>query len=119
MIIEKIDIYTLNVPYIRPLKIAIGVIDGAQNVVIKITTDTGLVGWGEASPCASILGDTQQTAYQSAQTLAKVIVGKDPLAIEHRMREINVALVGESATRCAFDMALYDIAAKAAKMPLY
>lgn len=119
MIISQVDIFTLTVPWHKPLKISIGTMDGAENVAIKITTDTGLVGWGEASPCHYIVGDTAQTAYQAAQPLAQLIVGKNPLAIENRMREINRFMVGESSIRSAFDMALYDIAAKAANMPLY
>lgn len=119
MIITAVEIYKLNVPYIKPLKVAIGEIDGAENVAIKITTDSGLFGWGEASPCAYITGDTQATNYVAAQQLANLVVGKDPLAIESRMTEIKASIVGQSSVRSAFDMALYDIAAKAANMPLY
>ncbi|MDB9952444.1 dipeptide epimerase [Porticoccaceae bacterium] len=119
MLINRIDIYTLNVPFVKPLQIAMGVIEAAENIAVKITTNTGLVGWGEASPCHFIVGDTQQTAYQIAQAVAQLILGKDPLAIDARMREINGFIVGESSTRSAYDMALYDIAAKAANMPLY
>lgn len=119
MIISRIDIYSLNVPFFKPLKIAIGMIEAAENIAIKITTDSGLVGWGEASPCPYIVGDTQQTAYQAAKPLAQLIIGKDPLAIEARMTEINGFIAGESSIRSAYDMALYDIAAKAANMPLY
>lgn len=119
MIIAKVDIYTLDVPFAKPLKVAIGSIDGAQNVVVKITCDSGLVGWGEASPCPYIVGDTQQTNYQTAQQLAHLIVGKNPLAIEARMADIAAYIVSESSIRSAYDMALYDIAAKVANMPLY
>jgi len=119
MKITQVDIYTLDVPYEKPLVVTIGSIEGAENVVVKITTDTGLIGWGEASPCAYIVGDTQQTNYQTAQQLAKVVMGKDPLAIEARITEIKGYIVNESSIRSAFDMALYDIAAKAADMPLY
>ena len=119
MLIDTIQIAKLNIPYHKPIKVAIGEIAGAENILIKITTDTGLVGWGEASPVAYITGDTQQTNYQTAQQLARLISGKDPLAIEARMREINGATVAESSIRSAFDMALYDLAAKAADMPLY
>lgn len=119
MKIETIEIAKLTIPYTRPLKVAIGEMLGANNVVIKITTDTGIIGWGEASPFACITGDSQATNYQTAQQLAKLIKGKDPLAIDQRMREINRFTVGEPAIKSAFDMALYDIAAKAANMPLY
>lgn len=113
------DIYRLNIPFTQPLKVAIGEITSAANTVIKISTDAGLVGWGEASPAAYITGDSQATNYQTAQQLAVLIKGRDPLEIESRMAEINGFIVGEPSIRSAFDMALYDIAAKAANMPLY
>ena len=119
MIIEAIAIYKLNVPYIKPLKVAIGEITSACNVVIKISTSCGVVGWGEASPCPYITGDTQATNYVVAETLAQLLVGKNPLAIESRMADINGYIIGQSSLKSAFDMALYDIAAKAAGMPLY
>ena len=117
--ISKIEIYKLNVSYKQPLKVAIGANTGANNVVIKITTDTGLVGWGEASPSPYITGDTQDSCYAVAQQLAQLIKGKDPLAIEDRMREVNGFVAGHPSIRSAFDMALYDILAKAAGLPLY
>ena len=119
MNIDSVTIYKLNVPYLKPLKVSIGTFECAQNVVVKITTDTGLEGCGEASPCAYITGDTQATNYQTAQSLAQLIVGKNPLALEQRMAEIKGYIVNEPSIRSAFDMALYDIAAKAANMPLY
>lgn len=54
-----------------------------------------------------------------AATLGRALLGKDPLALEERLREINAITVGESSIRSAFDMALYDILAQAAEMPLY
>ena len=105
MIIEQIDIYAINIPFTKPLKVAIGVTIGAENTVIKITTDTGLVGWGEASPAAYITGDTQASNWVTAPQLAKLIKGKNPLAIEARMAEINGFTQGEPSIRCAFDMA--------------
>ena len=119
MKIAHVDIYKLDIPFCLPLKVSIGTIVAAENVVIKITTDTGLVGWGEASPFAPITGDSPNSNYQTAQQLAQLIIGKDPLAIEARMREINSFTVGDSSIRSGFDMALYDLAAKAANMPLY
>ena len=119
MNIEKIEISKLNVAIKNPIRVPLGVIDSAQNVVIKITTESGIYGWGEASPFAPITGDSQESNYVTAKILAALIKGKDALAIEARMGEINASTVGEPSIRSAFDMALYDIAAKAANMPLY
>jgi L-alanine-DL-glutamate epimerase-like enolase superfamily enzyme len=71
LIISQIYIYTLDIPFHKPLKVAIGTIDSAQNIAIKITTKSGLIGWGEASPYAYITGDCQATNYQTAQQLGE------------------------------------------------
>ena len=119
MLIKKIDIYLLNIELKHPTRVAIGFANETKNLAIKITADNGLYGWGEASPCPYITGDSQETNYQTAKQLALLIKGKNPLAIETRTQEINSFIVGEPSIRSAFDMALYDMAAKAANMPLY
>ena len=119
MRITAVEISKINIPFAKPLKVAIGTSYGAHNIAIKILTDTGIYGWGEASPSAYITGDTQQSNYATAPLLAELIKSKNPLAVNQRMAEINRFTPGESSLRSAFDMALYDIAAKQANMPLY
>ena len=119
MKIDAVHIYTLNVAFTHPTVVQLGKIESAQNVVVKIQTDQGLYGWGESSPFAPITGDSQASNLKTAQALGQLIKGKSPLAIQTRMADINRFTVGEPSIRSAFDMALYDIAAKAAAMPLY
>ena len=119
MIIKRVDIFVLNVPKKYPSKVAIGLTYHAKNIVIKLKTNEGLYGWGEASPCCYITGDSQATNLATAAQLAELVQGKQALALEARMAEINGFTVGEPSIRSAFDMALYDLAAKAADMPLY
>ena len=119
MKVTQTIIYKLDVAYAHPTVTPIGTISCAQNVVIKVECDNGLSGWGEASPFAPITGNSQESSYVTAQQLAQGIKGKNPLAIDARMAEINAITVGQSSIRSAFDMALYDIAAQAASQPLY
>ncbi|MDB4308328.1 dipeptide epimerase [Porticoccaceae bacterium] len=119
MKIERIDIYKIDIPVAYPATVAIGSIDSASNIMIKITADTGEYGWGEGSPFAPITGDSQASNYETAQQLAVLLKGKNPLAIEVRVAEMNRFTVGESSIRCAFDIALYDLAAKVSGLPLY
>ena len=119
MTIQTIEIYKLDIPFVRPLKIAIGNNTAASNIIVRILTEDGLVGWGEASPCPAITGDSQESAYVAAQSFARLIKGRDPLAIQARMGEICASTIGETSAKSAFDMALWDIAAKAAGLPLY
>jgi L-alanine-DL-glutamate epimerase-like enolase superfamily enzyme len=119
MNISCIDIYKINIELTHPTVVPIGILDAANNVVVRVTTDSGTCGWGEASPFAPITGDTQDSNFEIARPLALSILGKDPLAVETRMREINAETVGEPSLRSAFDMALYDILGQAAGLPLY
>ena len=119
MKIIKVNIYRLNINVTHPTVIPIGVLDAAKNVAIKVTTDTGITGWGEASPFSPITGECQETNLATAKQLAQLIIGKNPLAIDVRISEISRLFAGEPSIRSAFDMALYDIMGKAANMPLY
>ena len=46
MRITSVDIYTLQIPFEHPIAIPIGILIGAENVVIKVNTDSDLIGWG-------------------------------------------------------------------------
>ncbi|MFA7420211.1 MAG: dipeptide epimerase [Melioribacteraceae bacterium] len=117
--ITQIEIYKADIPFHEPFRIAIMDILCAQSVFVKVFTDKDIYGMGEANPYWGITGETQSINIAGAVDLAKLILGKDPLNIEERNREMNKYLAFNSTIRSAFDMALYDIAAKAAGLPLY
>jgi L-alanine-DL-glutamate epimerase-like enolase superfamily enzyme len=117
--ITSIDIFKADIDFIEPFRIAIMEIKSAQSVFIKINTNKDVYGLGEANPTWGITGETQAINLAGASDLAKLILNKDPLDIENRMREIDRFLVRNSSLRSAFDMALYDILGKAAGLPLY
>ncbi|WDF68127.1 dipeptide epimerase [Sphingobacterium oryzagri] len=118
MKIRQIEIYRLSIP-MEPFVIATGTMDYAQNTFIRVHTDTGLYGVGECSAFPMIVGETQDTCLVLAQAFAKLWVGKDPLNIPERMADLNLFIAGNSTIKSAFDMALYDLAAKDANLPLY
>lgn len=119
MKIDRITLYPLSIPLKQAFKTARGQKTHAKSVVLTVRTDTGLIGWGEASSSPYITGDTQASNMAIGEELAALIKGKDPLAIDQRMQEINGFIAGASSIRSAFDMALYDLLGKAAGLPLY
>jgi len=119
MKITRVDIYKFNIPLIHEVVVPIGILAAANNVAVRITTDSGIQGWGEASPFAPITGDTQESNFENARLFAQTVLGKDPTAVDARMAEINAATIGDSSLRSAFDMAFFDILGQAANMPLY
>ena len=102
-----------------PFTIATGTMNYAQNIFIRIYTDTGIIGVGECSAFPMIVGETQATCYEMAKDFAAIFKGKNPLDIEVRMAELHGFTAGNYTAKSAFDLALYDIAAKHANQPLY
>lgn len=111
-------IYQFSIPMI-PFTIATGTMEFAQNVYIEIATDQGIIGVGECSAFPMIVGETQLSCYNLAKDFAQFWKGKNPLAIAERLKELDLVIAGNYTAKSAFDLALYDIAAKAANQPLY
>jgi L-alanine-DL-glutamate epimerase-like enolase superfamily enzyme len=118
-LIAAIDIYRLDIPRKYPFRLSLDTITHVNNVLIRVRAEDGRYGFGEASPVASITGETQATNLAAAPALARHLLGQDALAIEARLESLNRALAGNTTLKSAFDMALYDLAAKVAGQPLY
>lgn len=116
--ITKIDIYRFSIPMV-PFTIATGTMTHAQNVFIRVHTDGGFYGVGECSAFPMIVGETQDTCLVMAREFGKLWIGKDALDIAARLQQLHDFAAGNTTIKSAFDMALYDIAAKNADLPLY
>jgi L-Ala-D/L-Glu epimerase len=119
MKIRNVDIYYFDIPLQQPFKIAIGTMHGANDVLVRVETDGGLAGWGEACPFPPITGETQETNVAVARNLRDLLVGRDPLAVGVFLREAGRLIDANPSILAAFDMALHDIAARAAGQPLF
>lgn len=117
--ITKIEVILLALPFAKPFKIALAVMDSAQHIVIRIHDSDELVGVGEGVPARFVTGESPETAYEAAQLYARLLVGKNPLEIEDRLGEMEHFMLKNPAVRCAFDLAFYDLLAKHANLPLY
>ena len=102
-----------------PFTIATGTMTHAQNVFIRVHTDAGFYGVGECSAFPMIVGETQDTCLVMAKEFAQLWKEKDALDIPSRLRQLHDFAAGNSTIKSAFDIALYDIAAKNAGLPLY
>lgn len=118
-VIRQVDIYKINLDFVEPFKIALGEAKRGEGIAVRIHTDTGLIGVGEGSPYRFITGETQAICFEACQAIARLMIGKNPLAIEDRLNEMDAFLVHNTTAKSAFDIALYDLLAKQANLPLY
>ena len=94
---------------------------GKNFIYIKLTTDTGISGWGEAYAQAD--RDTQIEAH--IDQLARYLINRDPFHIRHFM---HIAHEDFATKRSAMDLhcalsgieiAMWDIVGKAVEQPIY
>lgn len=117
--IKNISIYKLSMPLKKPFIISLGPITHAENIIVKITTDKGLQGFGECSPFMTINGENQDTAFIVGQLLAKKLKGKNINEAQENLDAMNEVIYGNSSIKSAFDIAMLDASAQEAGMPLY
>jgi L-alanine-DL-glutamate epimerase-like enolase superfamily enzyme len=118
MTITHTEIYRYTIPMV-PFTIATGTMANAQNIFIRIHTSEGITGVGECSAFPMIVGETQATCFEMAKDFAALWKNKNAADIDTRLAELDLFTAGNFTAKSAFDLALYDIAAKAAGVPLY
>jgi len=90
--------------------------------VVRVETDEGLIGIGEACPAYEFTGDTLWTVQDViGEYLGPAVIGKDPFQLEAITHcwERELYTVGNQAARAGLEMALWDLQGKALGRPLY
>jgi L-Ala-D/L-Glu epimerase len=117
--IQSVEIYKLFIPLKEPFVISLGPINEVQNVVVIVRTQDGCAGYGECSPYLTINGESIDTCFIVAQYFAKVLKGKDALDIAGCIDAMDKTIYANASIKSAFDIALHDIAAQHAGVPIY
>ena len=119
MKITKVEALHVTVPMTSPFRKAGRIQHDADNALVRIETDSGLVGWGEAAAAPLLTGDTGARIASSIAFLAELLIGQDPRAIASLHAQLSRAMLHNDSAVCAIDMALYDIAGKALGVPAF
>ncbi len=93
--------------------------DTVESVVLCIDTDSGLRGWGEVCPIPHYLPAYARGVAPAVQEMACVLLGSDPLGPEAVMTKLDAHLQGHRYAKSAIDIALWDLTAQTAGLPLY
>jgi len=123
MRITRIETIPIRVPLKPEFAIRSGR-GGAHTVspflLVKVHTDEGLTGVGEASCTPRWSGEDQVTGAHLIETyLEPLLLGEDPTQVEPLTKKFRLAFAANYFTKAAVEMALWDAAGKAAGKPVY
>jgi L-alanine-DL-glutamate epimerase-like enolase superfamily enzyme len=117
--IQDVEIYPYNVSMTEPFRVALGMITSAENVLVRLRTREGVVGWGESSPYAPVTSGTQATDLAISKDLANFVRGRDPFALAAIMAEMDGFTPSNTSMKAALEMAIWDICGKLAGQPVH
>lgn len=120
MKIISIETGHISVPLKKPFKTALRTVNRVEDVLVKITTDCNMVGYGEAPPTGVITGDTTGSIIGAIEEhIKKNIIGMDIENLEEIMLKLNGCIIKNTSPKAAVDIALYDLYGQLYGAPLY
>ncbi len=96
----------------------IGDINVSTNVILRLDTDAGITGWGEAAPWTVFTGSPEASLAALDIHLRPLLLGADPFRIQALLTAADRAIVHCTEAKAAMEMALFDIVGKALGTPV-
>lgn len=120
MKIANIEVGIIEVPLRKPFKTALRTVKSVKDIVVRVTTDTGHIGYGEAAPTAVITGDTLGSIKCAIEEYIRPqLIGLEISNMEEIMNRIDSCIVKNNSAKAAVDIAIYDLFSQMNNSPLY
>ena len=120
MKITDIELGMLRVPLKTPFKTALRTVDTVEDIVVRVRTDSGHTGHGEAPPTAVITGDTHGSIVEAIERHIKPrLIGQDISNLNHICGLIQNSMERNTSAKAAVEIAVYDLWGQLHGAPLY
>ncbi len=120
MKITKISYERLDLKLSEPYTIAYETISRSTNFILKVETDSTIVGYGCGAPDKAVTGEHPAEVEEAIKNvISPYLIGKDPFTYALILKELKINLGKKSSSLTMVDMALHDLISKKAGVPLY
>ena len=122
MKITMLELFHVSIPLMKPYKLSkvYGTISDAQTVIVKVHTDEGIIGYGEADPMPPFTEESPAGVMVAIRDhLGPCLLNEDPRSISLLGAKMDQIAYGNPTAKGAIDTALYDIVGKERNAPLH
>ncbi|MGD8286031.1 MAG: enolase C-terminal domain-like protein, partial [Desulfobacterales bacterium] len=122
MKITVLELFHISIPFSEPYHLSklYGTLHDAHAVILKIHTDKGIIGLGEADPMVPFTKESPDDVMTVInETIAPYLIGQNPARIAMLEADLDRSVQGNLTARGAVNMALYDIIGKAKDISVY
>ncbi len=118
--IAAIDVVPVRLPLREPFAIAYATYPDVLSVLVRVRTEDGAEGWGEATPDPNVTGETwASTTAMLRGDLAPALLGHHAWDRDGAAARLDARVEAAPAAKAALDIALNDLVARALGIPLW
>jgi L-alanine-DL-glutamate epimerase-like enolase superfamily enzyme len=117
--IRRIEAIAVSLPMKKPVVMAGEEVKVADKVLVRIETDTGIVGWGEAASAPTMTGETVESMTAAIAYLKPVVECRPAQDMAGIMAAMHNRMYGNLAAKAAIEIALHDVVGRARGEPAY
>jgi len=117
--IAEIEPIAVSLPMVKPVIMAGEEVRRADNVLVRLQADNGLVGWGEAAAAPTMTGETTASMVAAVQHLAPALVGRAADDIAGALAAMDGRMYGNHGAKAAIEIALHDLVGRATQRPAH
>jgi muconate cycloisomerase len=116
--IRRVDAIPVALPLAKPMVMAAETITTAENLIVRIEADNGLVGWGEATVAPTMTGDTLPGIVAAVRKhMAPLLIGADARDRAKLARRCRASIEHNGGAKAAVEIALLDLVGKHLGVP--
>ena len=117
--IRRADGFGVRLPMKKPVLMAGVRLEQSENWLIRLETEDGLVGWGEASSAPNHGGSSVQDMHQAWQALQPQLDGANAMALGGLTQKLTPSVKLGKSVLGALDMALHDLVGRHLGVPAH
>src|SRR5437870_5976848 len=101
----------------KPVQMAGETVAHADNVFVRIESDSGVVGWGEAASAPTMTGETVESMMAGVSYIAPALLGRKPQDIAGASAAMSGRMYATNAAQAAIEIALHARVGRARYTP--
>src|ERR1700744_587625 len=103
----------------KPVEMAGETVARADNVLVRIESDGGVVGWGEAASAPTMTGETVASMMTAVIHMAPRLLDRDAGDFAGASAAMDAQMYGNTRAKAAIEIALHDLVGHATGQPLH
>ena len=119
MKIKSIEPIAVSLPMKKPVQMAGETVARADNVFVRVESDDGVVGWGEAASAPTMTGETVAGMMAAVAIMAPALLKRSADDFAGAAAEMDALLYGNTGAKAAIEIALHDLVGRATGRPLH